>query len=150
MLVNGKIKCKSSTPTDILGSADDIQHCLPEIRQIFRGKSQHQPHFKFGVVAGVSVLTTPTPAFDTELEITHCKIVTCTIWNSKYQWLSMWYTSISQKKMTCAVFINSQKGKNRYKVFNFFVIFSCFFSPTQLVLSNFICCILTFNNIFAV
>lgn len=28
--------------------------------------------FKFGVAAAVGVFTTPTTAFDTELEITHC------------------------------------------------------------------------------
>ena len=51
------------------------QHRLPEIRHISRGQSQHQPDFKFGVVAGVGVLTTPTPAFNTELEMTHCLYV---------------------------------------------------------------------------
>ena len=73
MSVNGKITCESSTPTASLGLADDIQHQprhkLPEIRHIFRGQPQHQPHFKFGVLAGVGVLTTPTPGFNTELEM---------------------------------------------------------------------------------
>ena len=76
MLVNGKFTCESSTPTVSLGLADDNRHQprhqLPEIRQIFRGQPQHQPHFKFGVQAGVGVATTPTPAFNTELEITQC------------------------------------------------------------------------------
>ena len=43
-----------------------------EGRYIFRGQPQHQHDFKFSVVVGVGVLTTPTPAFNTELEITHC------------------------------------------------------------------------------
>ena len=74
MLVNGKITCKSPTPTSILDSADDIQHQsqhrLPEVRHICRGQPQHQPDFKFGVQAGVGVPTTPTPDFNTVLEIT--------------------------------------------------------------------------------
>ena len=46
------------------------QHELAEIRHIFRGQPRHQHDFKYGVVAGVGVTTTPTPDFNTELEIT--------------------------------------------------------------------------------
>ena len=39
---------------------------------IFEVKPNTRPDFKFGVLAGVGVVTTPTPDFNTELEITHC------------------------------------------------------------------------------
>ena len=80
MLAYGKIARKVPTLTAGLKLADDIRHQprhqLPEVRHIFRGQSQHQLDFKFGILAGVGVVKTPTPGFRTELEITHCFIQT--------------------------------------------------------------------------
>ena len=76
MLAYGKIARKVPTLTAGLKLADDIRHQprhqLPEVRHIFRGQSQHQLDFKFGILAGVGVDKTPTPGFRTELEITQC------------------------------------------------------------------------------
>ena len=76
MLAYGKIARKVPTLTAGLKLEDDIRHQprhqLPEVRHIFRGQSQHQLDFKFGILAGVGVVKTPTPGFRTELEITHC------------------------------------------------------------------------------